>query len=215
MITLLLAAFIGVDAKVPPGTNGVCDTAAFVKTVTNRAEVVKAEWTVTGLGVFRVWVNGKETGTEDFLKPGLTHVDKRRSTFTYDVTALMERAQGGVNILAAEVSTGWWRDKVVKAPYLKPKKESGFYGLLKLTFADGSATEIPTDKTWRAAYHSQVTHAEIYWGEDYDARIKTDWRKTGNVDWPAAKFNNEFSGELTPMEGRPIKVRRDLTLTPK
>ena len=34
MITLLLAAFIGVDAKVPPGTNGVCDTAAFVKTVT-------------------------------------------------------------------------------------------------------------------------------------------------------------------------------------
>ena len=215
MITLLLAAFIGVDAKLPLGTNGVCDTAAFVKTVTNRSEVVKAEWTVTGLGVFRVWVNGKETGTEDFLKPGLTHVDKRRSTFTYDVTAMMKRESGGVNILAAEVSCGWWRDRVVKAPYLKPKKESGFYGLLKLTFADGSATEIPTDKTWCAAYHSQVTHAEIYWGEDYDARIKTDWRETGNVDWPTAKLNNEFSGELTPMEGRSIKVRRDLTLTPK
>ena len=60
MITLLLAAFIGVDAKVPLGTNGVCDTAAFVKTVTNRSEVVKAEWTVTGLGVFRVWMNGTE-----------------------------------------------------------------------------------------------------------------------------------------------------------
>ena len=54
MISLLLAVFIGVDAKLPLGTNGVCDTAAFVKTVTNRAEVVKAEWTVTGLGVFRV-----------------------------------------------------------------------------------------------------------------------------------------------------------------
>ena len=215
MITLLLAAFIGVDAKLPLGTNGVCDTAAFVKTVTNRSEVVKAEWMVTGLGVFRVWVNGTETGTEDFLKPGLTHVDKRRSTFTYDVTALMERAQSGVNVLAAEVSAGWWRDRVVEAPYLKPKKESGFYGLLKLTFADGSVTEISTDKTWRGAYYSPVTHAEIYWGEDFDARVETAWRKTGNVDWPAAKLNNEFSGELTPMEGRSIKVRRDLTLMPK
>ena len=215
MITLLLAAFIGVDAKVPLGTNGVCDTAAFVKTVTNRSEVVKAEWTVTGLGVFRVWMNGTEVGAGDFLKPGLTHVDKRRSTFTYDVTPLMKKESGGVNVLAAEVSTGWWRDKVVKAPYLNPKKESGFYGVLKLKFSDGSVGEVATDESWRGAYFSPVTHAEIYWGEDYDARIKTDWRKTGNVDWPAAKPNNEFSGELTPMEGRSIKVRRDLTLMPK
>jgi alpha-L-rhamnosidase len=215
MITLLLAAFIGVDAKIPLGTNGVCDTAAFVKTVTNRSEVVKAEWTVTGLGVFRVWMNGAEVGTEDFLKPGLTHIDKRRSTFTYDVTSLMKKESGGVNVLAAEVSAGWWRDKVVKAPYLKPKKESGFYGVFKLEFADGSVGAVATDESWRGAYFSPVTHAEIYWGEDYDARIKTDWRKTGDVDWPVAKLNNEFSGELTPMEGRSIKVRRDLTLMPK
>ncbi|MBR4939202.1 MAG: alpha-L-rhamnosidase N-terminal domain-containing protein, partial [Kiritimatiellae bacterium] len=123
-----------------------------MKTLTNRAEVVKAEWTVTGLGVFRVWMNGIEVGAEDFLKPGLTHVDKRRSTFTYDVTEMMKRLGGGVNVLAAEVSAGWWRDKVVKAPYLKPKKESGFYGVLKLKFSDGSVGEVATDESWRGAY---------------------------------------------------------------
>ena len=112
MITaMLLAAFIAVDDVVPPGTNGVSDTARFVKSFDVTGHVKDAKWTVSGLGVFRVYLNGREVGAEDFLKPGLTHIIKRRHSFTYDVTAFMKP---GRNVLAAEVSTGWWRDGVGK-----------------------------------------------------------------------------------------------------
>ena len=64
------ADFISVEGPVPEVNRGGCSTAVFVRPVTNRAAVVSAKWTVTGLGVFRVFLNGAEVGAEDFLKPG-------------------------------------------------------------------------------------------------------------------------------------------------
>ena len=130
MTGILLAAFIAVNADVPVGTNGVSDTARFVKAFECRdvKAVRRAVWTVAGLGVFRAYLNGQEVGAEDCLKPGLTHILKRRHSFAYDVTALLKP---GRNVLAAEVSTGWWRDAVVRCPGVTPAKESGFGGTLE------------------------------------------------------------------------------------
>ena len=208
---MLLAAFIAVDDVVPLGTNGVSDTARFVKSFDVTGQVKDAKWTVSGLGVFRVYLNGREVGAEDFLKPGLTHILKRRHSFTYDVTAFMKP---GRNVLAAEVSTGWWRDGVVRHPGVTPAKESAFGGTLTLLFSDGTSSEISTDSSWRGSYGGSLTHAEIYWGETYDARVYDDWRTTGEVDWRPARFCTAFKGEVTPVEGRTIKLRRDLTLKP-
>ena len=76
MTGILLAAFIAVNADVPLGTNGISDTARFVKTFECRdvKAVRRATWTVSGLGVFRAYLNGQEVGAEDCLKPGLTHI---------------------------------------------------------------------------------------------------------------------------------------------
>ena len=122
MTGILFAAFIAVNAEVPIGTNGVSDTARFVKTFECRdaKDVRRATWTVTGLGVFRAYVNGVEVGADDHLKPGLTHILKRRHSFAYDITGLL---RSGKNVLAAEVSTGWWRDGVVCSPGVEPTKE--------------------------------------------------------------------------------------------
>ena len=100
------ADFISVEWPVPEVNTGGCSTAVFVRPVTNRAAVVSAKWTVTGLGVFRVFLNGAEVGAEDFLKPGYTHPYKRRSSFSYDVTDAFRRDPGARNVLCAEVSTG-------------------------------------------------------------------------------------------------------------
>ena len=59
-------------------------TSAFVRTVVNAKPVEKAVWRTTALGVYEAYVNGEPT--EGFLKPGFTHVYKRRLETTADVT---------------------------------------------------------------------------------------------------------------------------------
>ena len=210
--TFLMAAnFISVEGPVPEVSKGGCSTAVFVRPVTNRAAVVSAKWTVTGLGVFRVFLNGAEVGAQDFLKPGYTHPRKRRSSFSYDVTDAFRRGPGARNVLCAEVSTGWWRDAIIG----RAGKISAFHGVLKLAYADGSAEEIVTDTSWRAAYAGPLRHATIWGGEKYDARVPTPWRTTGDVNWKRARVNGEFKGAVTPLEGRSVRVRRDLAFAPR
>ena len=204
--------FIAVDGPVPEGGDRVCDTASFVKAFEISGRVARATWTVSGLGVFRAYVNGREIGAEDFLKPGLTHVAKRRHSFSYDVTGLLK---SGRNVLAAEVSTGWWRDGVVRNPIFKLADRSGFGGVLEVERTDGSKIVVETGTDWRAAYYGNLVHAEIYWGETYDAGVDTSWRMAGDVAWKQAKAFLGFKGEVTPVEGRTIKVRRDLSLKPR
>ncbi|MBR3823230.1 MAG: alpha-L-rhamnosidase N-terminal domain-containing protein, partial [Kiritimatiellae bacterium] len=60
-------------------------TSWFARVFTNSGEVASAKWTVSGLGVFDVFVNGTRVG-DDFLKPGYTHYAKTKYSFSYDVT---------------------------------------------------------------------------------------------------------------------------------
>ena len=99
-------------------------TACFVKTLTNEKDVQEAYWTVAGLGAFEAYVNGEPVSRKgckaikgalvrDYLKPGFTHNGKTKYSFTYDVTHLMKTGKADANTFAAQVSAGWWRDKIV------------------------------------------------------------------------------------------------------
>ena len=101
-----------VDAK-PTWKDSELDVSWFVGDFLNEAEVKSARWMTTALGAYNLWVNGKSAGTEDFLKPGYTHISKTRRSFTYDVTKLLKKEKGEKNILTAEVSSSWWRDRIV------------------------------------------------------------------------------------------------------
>ena len=183
-------------------------TAVFVKKFKNRGEIVSAEWTLTSLGVFRAFANGREVGADDFLKPGYTHLQKRRSSFSYDIAPLLNRSAGAENVLSAEVSCGWWRDEIV----CRVGKRSAFRGSLEITYADGTKEALATDESWKAAYAGPVRNAEIWGGERYDARIPVPWRENGADSWGNAEVNREFNGAITPLEGRSVKLRRDLEL---
>ena len=116
-------------------------TSWFVAVLTNANAVVSAKWMTAGLGVYEVYVNGKPVG-DDFLKPGFTHNAKTKYAFTYDVTRLLKGGAGDVNVFAAEVSSGWWRDKVC-SPTRKTGgffgRKSAFRGVLELGFADATS----------------------------------------------------------------------------
>ena len=94
----------------------------FLTTITNEKAVTSAKWMATSLGVHEIYVNGKPVGYE-FLKPGLTHREKRRHSFTYDVTEAFNLAAGKENTLSAQVTPGWWADYIIT-----PSRFNGLFG---------------------------------------------------------------------------------------
>ncbi len=196
-------------------TNVVADRAApgtswFVREVANEGEVVRAVWTTAGLGVYEIYVNGRRIG-DDFLKPGFTHAKKTKYAFAYDVTDAMRRAKGETNVFAAEVSSGWWRDKIVNFV----GKKSAFRGVLELTFADGSTRRVGTDEAnWKAGVAGPVQEASIFDGEVYDARKRPGFERAVWQAFGPAEVNREFTGEILPTDGAEVGLREDLALAP-
>ena len=185
----------------------------FASTVKNEQKVVSAKWMTTGLGVYEIYLNGKPVGNE-FLKPGFTHVFKTRRSFTYDITEAFKCGAGAENVLTAQVTPGWWGDKIVTP------SGKGFYGtkcafrgVLELTYADGSKKLYGTDlENWKAGIAGPVTHSAIFDGEEYDARELMGYDCIEKLATP--EQNKEFKGEILPSEGAEIYLRHDLTLSP-
>ena len=186
----------------------------FLSTVKNPQKVVKAVWMTTALGVYEIYVNGKPVG-EDALKPGYTHPVKTRISYTYDITDAFNKAAQAENVLSAQVTPGWWADKIVT-----PNGHEGMVGrkpafraVLQLTYADGSTSLHGTGtRQWTAGIAGPVTHAGIFDGEVYDARILPGYVTPEKLSAP--EENTEFSAEIVPTAGAEICYRKDLTLKP-
>ncbi|MBR6805568.1 MAG: family 78 glycoside hydrolase catalytic domain [Bacteroidaceae bacterium] len=192
------------------GNNGrAADGASwFVSTVENKQKVVSAKWMTAGLGVYDIYINGKRVGKE-ILKPGFTHCRKTKRSFTYDITDAFLTGQGEENTLSAQVTPGWWADKIVGMV----GKKCAFRCVLELTYADGSKQLYGTDlENWKAGIAGPVKHAAIFDGEEYDAREAMGYDCADRFSMP--EVNTEFEGEILPSEGAEVYLRRDLALSP-
>lgn len=187
----------------------------FVSTITNRKVVKSAIWMTTGLGVYYLYVNGSPIG-EEILKPGFTHPDKTKLSFTYDITDVFDTKAGAVNVLAAQVTPGWWADKIV-TPWDSDGmtgRKTAFRAVLQLTYADGTSRYLTTNtEDWRAGIAGPVTHAAIFDGEEYDARIAPGFLTPEKLTVP--EVNTEFRGEIIPSSGAEVYFREDLRLAPR
>ena len=207
-----------VDAPVltsrPEGDRAADGASWFVSTVKNDQKVVSAKWMTSGLGVYEVYLNGQAVGNE-FLKPGFTDVRKTRRSFTYDLTEAFNTGAGAENVLSAQVTTGWWADKIVTTNTSGGMygKKPAFRGVLELTYADGSKKLYGTDlENWKAGVAGPIKHAAIFDGEEYDAREKMGYEVADKLSKP--ELNNEFNGEILPSAGAEIYLRKDLALAP-
>ena len=186
----------------------------FVTTIKPESKVVSAKWMTTGLGVFELYVNGNPIGKE-ILKPGFTHPLKTRRSFTYDITNAFQCNVGAENILSAQVTPGWWADKIVTPGKYEGMlgKKCAFRSVLELTFADGTTKLYGTDlENWKAGIAGPVKHAAIFDGEEYDAREKMGYECIDKLSTP--EENTEFTGEILPSNGAEIYLRKDLTISP-
>ncbi|MEU6372499.1 family 78 glycoside hydrolase catalytic domain [Streptomyces sp. NPDC046909] len=101
---------------------------------------------------------------------------------TFDVTALLEA--GRENVVAAELGRGWYGVTTPQEWYWQLAPYSGQPRLrakLVVTYTDGSATTLVTDRDWLAA-DGPTTFDSVYSGEKYDARRAEElgeWRSTG------------------------------------
>ena len=184
-------------------------TSVFWCDLANKKAVKSAKWMVTSLGVGYPYLNGHVVGT-DFLRPGFTHCAKTKYAFTYDITPALKKAAGEVNRFAAEVSAGWWRDKIVEYR----GKKSAFRGVIELTYEDDTTELIGTNaKEWKGAIAGPVTHAGIFDGEEYDARLTNAARSSGEFASAGCERNDEFKGEIFPTAGAEVVLRPDLAIT--
>lgn len=184
----------------------------FVAEPCNNGKVVSAKWMTAGLGVYDLYLNGQPVGKE-ILKPGFTHAEKTKLSFTYDITEAYLKAAGKTNQLSVQVTPGWWADKIVT-----PDRTEGmmghkcaFRGVLELVYEDGSKEVFLTDTlSWKAGIAGPVTHAAIFDGEDFDARIPQGFETPELLKTP--EVNTEFAGEIIPTCGAEVYFREDKTL---
>ncbi len=194
--------------KSAPGSNW------FLSTVTNGKKVTKAVWMTSGLGVYDLFLNGKLVGKE-VLKPGFTHYAKTKRSFTYDITAAFDRNPGAQNVLSAQVTPGWWADKIVTDGRMDTMQglKCAFRGVLELTYADGSKQLLGTNTdSWKAGIAGPVKHAGIFEGEEYDARCPMGFETPELLQTP--EVNTEFQGVVLPDNGAEIYQREDIALRP-
>ena len=195
---------VGNGARASDGTSW------FVAVITNEEDIISAKWMTAGLGVYEIYVNGRPVG-DDFLKPGFTHNRKTKYSFTYDVTKLLNGGKGEFNVFAAEVSSGWWRDKVC-SPANEDKgfvgRKSAFRCVLEFVGRNGSRRRCGTNtEEWRAGIAGPVVQAGIFDGETCDARLKPGYDCIAALNVP--EVNYEFNGEILPTRGAEVFLRTD------
>ena len=203
-----------VTGKVVDGTRAADGASWFVSSPRNAKKVKRAIWKTSALGTYELYVNGQLVGNE-VLKPGFTHFEKTKYSFTYDITKAFNKGAGQENNLAVQVVPGWWADKIITPGGHDGMigKKVAFRGVLLLTYADGSEETFSTNqKDWKAGVGGPVTHAAIFDGEDYDARLPQGWESAARFSEP--EINTEFPGKVWGTDGAEIYHRWDLALPP-
>ncbi|HEX3373114.1 MAG TPA: family 78 glycoside hydrolase catalytic domain, partial [Edaphobacter sp.] len=195
-----------------PGPNRIATEAALLrKDFTIPATIQSARLTITALGAYQAFLNGKPIAPQTLLNPGWTDFNKRVLYQTYDVTPLLTT---GDNTLAAILGGGWHGSPMTWAGTRAYTEPDSLRAQLDITLTDGTHKIIATDETWQTA-PAPTLFSEIYAGEVYDARLEPPgWNTqhfTTGKDWtPAATTTVPEQIKLTAQPNLSIAVSNTL-----
>ena len=159
----------------------------FRKVFTLSKEVARARLYASALGLYEIHLNGKRLGDELFT-PGLTEY---RHHIQYQVYGA--DLNPGTNVIGVTLGEGWYRGRF----QMKSRNTWGSTGAIFLQmhieYRDGSQEIVVTDPTWKVST-GPVLRSDIYDGEDYDARLETDWLDPGFDDhaWAPARVYSRY-----------------------
>jgi alpha-L-rhamnosidase len=173
------------------------------KEFTTSGKIHKARAYVTGLGNYKLFINGKPVG-EDVLSPGWTDYFKRIPYQVYDVTGMLQKGNNAAGMILGNM---WWSSGLGWAG--GAQYSSGpVRGLcqIEIEYTNGDVMTVVTDETWKA-HLSPIIENTIYHGETYDARLEIDgWASTGldQSGWSDVKIFNEQNDIILSAESGPL-----------
>jgi alpha-L-rhamnosidase len=121
---------------------------------------------VCGLGQYALTFNGVRADN-NVLSPGWTDYARTCLYDTIDVTALLHPGTNAVGLCLAGGMYNVQEGRYVK--FVTSYRPLTAIGELRLEYADGTVETEETDNQWRVA-PGPITFANVYGGEDYDAR---------------------------------------------
>lgn len=168
-------------------------------------EIASARITVTGLGFYELWVNGRKADERRMLAPGWSNPDDRILYDEYDVTAQL--ASGAANAVGVWLAPGYspefnhwgWRW------FGRPRAILS----LSVAYRDGRRCTVVSDDRWEVADVQPISEASIYNGETYDAnREDARWASADGFAGKgrAAVVLPDLGLRLRPNEGPAIRV---------
>lgn len=162
--------------------------------------VADAFLTVTGLGAYEAWLNGRKIDPRRVMAPAISR--DRFLADTYDVKALLT---AGGNTLGLWLAPGYSDDfSRFGTLWLAPKRA---LGALEVRYADGTSVRVVTDGTWESTEEGPIVRTSLYHGELYDAtRRDPDWaRPSGSkAAWkPVTVFPD--GPEICDQESVPVR----------
>lgn len=167
---------------------------------------VRARLTITGLGYYVAYVNGREV-TDTVLNPGFTNYEKTVLYQVYDIDWLKE----GRNCIAVSLGNGFYNAATLEVwNFINASWRDGSKLLLNLRveYEDGTGESIPSDTRFRGVQGPVVFNA-VRNGTIYDARLEQEgWTEPGFDDsgWERAVIVNAAPGVLKEQTHLPIRV---------
>lgn len=161
---------------------------------------------LSGLGWSELYLNGRKVG-DHVLSPPLSDYSKRDYYETYNVTGLLNQGSNAVGVVLGN------------GRFFAPRtnaRNSGYPKLLlqlHIEFADGAATNVVSDGSWRLTINGPITENNEYDGEHYDARKEIPgWSRAGFDDssWQPAALVAAPGGVLSAMRQQPIRVTGEI-----
>jgi alpha-L-rhamnosidase len=190
------------------------------KEVTTAEPVKRATVYISGLGLSELYINGNKI-SDDVLSPTLTDYSKRVPYNSYDITGQWQQGKNAVGVILGNGRFFNLRDFGGKPSPITGIKQVnyGFPRLLlqiRVTFADGTTTDIVSDTTWKVTDQGPIRANNEYDGETYDARMElSGWNQAGYDDsrWLTASQVEAPAGQLFAQANENISVND--TVQPK
>lgn len=156
-----------------PGVNPrASDTLLLRRGFAVKSGLKRALLHICGLGHYTLALNGEKVDADRLLTPGWTDYRKTCLYDTHDLTARLHEGENAIGLTLAggmyNVQTGFKR----YAKFISAYRPLMAFGELRLEYADGTTEVISTDENWQTA-PGPVTYANIFGGEDFDARRET------------------------------------------
>ncbi len=213
-ITLAYARDITGKSPVPGPDRVATDASLFRKDFTVGAKIKSARLSITALGAYVAFINGKPVAPSTLLAPGWTDFRKRVEFQTYDVTELVSPR---TNTIAAMLGGGWYSSPLSWAGVRLTPGPNLLRAQLDVTLANGSREMIATDGSWQTS-PSPIDSSEIYGGESFDARLlDKNWATAGTsrIVWSQASTGVPPNPNISVTAQPDLTIRSTVTLKPK